>query len=213
MRAPPGLEARAPAAQGPVTSGCYRPAMAPQPLAVAALCLLACGCSSLLPSSKQVTASPWESYQEAELTFDKILPGVTTEADLRELKLEPGTNPNIAILNYSDVLMRFMPHASISIADLDSGVRQCISAKTGCKGFEVSQGSMAKSRNGNFVADVLGFSRATQITGWKFNGLLLIKDGVVIYKLTGGQPSIAQHETETTPLGPVQSFGRQVLGF
>ncbi len=43
--------------------------------------------------------------------------------------------------------------------------------------------------------------------------IFLVKDGVVIYKLTGGQPSIAQHETETTPLGPVQSFGRQVLGF
>ena len=186
--------------------------MSPRLTVVAALCLLAPGCSSLLPSSKQVTASPWKSYQEAELTFDKIVPGVTTEADLKGLKLEPGTNPNIAILNYSDVLMRFMPHASISITDLDSGVRQCISAKTGCKGFEISQSSLSKNRNGNFVADVLGFSRATQITGWKFNGLLLIRDGVVIYKLTGGKPSIAEHEEDHNPLGPVQTVGRQLLG-
>jgi hypothetical protein len=177
------------------------------------LCLLAPGCSALLPSSRQATASPWKTYQEAELTFDKIIPGVTTEADLRALNLEPGTNPNIAILNYSDVLMRFVPHASISISDLDGGVRMCITAKTSCKGFEISQSSLAKNRNGNFVADVFGFSRATRITGWKFNGLLLIKDGVVIYKLHGGQPSIAQDELERTPLGPVQSFGRQVLGF
>ncbi|MGH8741480.1 MAG: hypothetical protein ACREUN_11235 [Burkholderiales bacterium] len=180
---------------------------------MAASCLLVAGCSALLPSSRQATASPWKSYQEAELAFDKILPGVTTEADLRLLNLQPGVNPNIAILNYSDVLMRFMPHASISIADLDGGVRLCISAKTGCKGFEISQSIVAKNRNGNFVADVLGFSRNTQITGWKFNGLLLLKDGVVIYKLTGGQPAIAQHEVEKTPLGPVQSLGRQMLGF
>lgn len=180
---------------------------------VLASCLLGAGCSALLPSSRQATASPWKSYQEAEIAFDKILPGVTTEADLRALNLQPGVNPNIAILNYSDVLMRFMPHASISIADLDSGVRMCISAKTGCKGFEISQSSLAKNRNGNFVADVLGFSRATQITGWKFNGLLLLKDGVVIYKLTGGQPSIAQHEQDNNPLGPVQTIGRQLLGF
>jgi hypothetical protein len=187
--------------------------MSPRLMLVAALCLLGPGCSALLPSSRQVTASPWKSYGEAELTFAKILPGVTTESDLRALKLEPGTNPNIAILNYSDVLMRFMPHASISIADLDGGVRICISAKTGCKGFEISQSSLAKNRNGNFVADVFGFSRATQITGWKFNGLLLIKNGVVIYKLTGGQPSIAQHEHDSNPLGPVQTIGQKLLGF
>jgi hypothetical protein len=181
-------------------------------IAVAALCLAAPGCSALLPSSKQATASPWKSYQEAELTFDKVIPGVTTEAQLRELQLEPGTNPNIAILNYSEVLMRFMPHASISIADLDTGVRQCISAKTGCKGYEIKQSTVHKNRNGNFIADVLGFSKSTHITGWKFNGLLLIREGLVIYKLTGGQPAIAQLEEDNNPLGPVQSLGGSIFG-
>ena len=175
------------------------------------LCLAVTGCSSLLPSSRQLTHSPWKSYEEAERTFSKIIPGVTREADLRELDLLPGTHPNIAILNYSDVLTRFVPHASISIEDLDHGVRLCITAKTGCKGFEVSQSSLAKHRNGNFFADVLGFSKTTHITGWKFKGLLLIKDGVVIYKLTGGQPSIAQQEEEANPLGPVQSLGSSLF--
>ena len=72
---------------------------------------------------------------------------------------------------------------------------------------------MHRNRNGNFVADVLGFSKSTQITGWKFNGLLLIKEGVVIYKLSGGTPSIAQEEENTNPLGPVQSIGQKLLGF
>jgi hypothetical protein len=180
--------------------------------AVLLLCLVAPGCSALLPSSKQHTPSPWRSYEEAELTFDKILPGVTTEAQLRELKLMPGTSPNITILNYADVLMRFVPHASISLNDLDTGVRLCITAKTGCKGFEIKQSSVAKARNGNFFADVLGFSKTTYITGWKFNGLLLVKDGVVIYKLTGGQPSIAEEEEDNNPLGPVQSLRSSLLG-
>jgi hypothetical protein len=169
------------------------------------------GCSALLPSSRQHTASPWKSYEEAALTFDKIIPGVTTEADLRDLKLQPGTNPNIAILNYSDVLLRFLPHSSISLSDVDTGVRLCLTAKTGCKGYEVSQSSLAKSRNGNFIADVLGFSKSTHISGWKFNGLLLIKDGVVIYKLHGGQPAIAQQEEDSNPLGPVQSLGSSLF--
>ncbi|HEX2197368.1 MAG TPA: hypothetical protein VHG88_01920 [Burkholderiales bacterium] len=181
--------------------------------AVIALCLAAPGCSSLLPSSREATASPWKSYEEAQLTFDKVIPGQTTETDLKTLRLDPRSNPNIAILNYADVLMRFVPHSSISLTDLDSGVRECLSAKVLCKGFAISQSSVNRNRNGNFVFDVLGFSKSTQITGWKFQGLLLLKEGVVIYKLSGGTPSIAQEEEANNPLGPVQSIGQKLLGF
>jgi len=142
-----------------------------------------------------------------------LIPGETTEIDLNALKLDPRSNPNIAILNYSEVLMRFVPHASISVNDLDGGVRECLSAKVLCKGFAISQSSVHRNRNGNFVADVLGFSKSTHITGWKFHGLLLIKEGVVIYKLSGGTPSIAQEEENNNPLGPVQSIGQKLLGF
>jgi hypothetical protein len=187
--------------------------MTRQLIAVVALCLAAPGCSALLPSSREATHSPWRSYEEAQLTFDKVIPGETTEVNLNALKLDPRSNPNIAILNYSEVLMRFVPHASISVDDLDSGVRECLSAKVLCKGFAISQSSVHRNRNGNFVFDVLGFSKTTQITGWKFHGLLLIKEGVVIYKLSGGTPSIAQEEENTNPLGPVQSIGQKLFGF
>lgn len=179
----------------------------------AIIAALVSGCSTLLPSSKNVTASPWQSYREAQLTFDKIIPGQTTELELKTLQLDPEAHPNIAILNYSDVVRRFMPHASISFDDLDAAVRECISAKIVCKGFEISQNIVHRNRDGNFFADILGFTRATQITGWEFNGLLLLKNGVVIYKLTGGKPSIAQHEESHNPLGPVQAIGQKLLGF
>ena len=179
----------------------------------AIVALLAAGCSSLLPSSKKVTASPWETYRDAQLTFDKIIPGETTELELKSLQLDPDVHPNIAILNYSDVLLRFMPHASISLDDLDPAVRECLSVKIVCKGFSISQSNVKRRRDGNFFADILGFTRATQITGWEFNGLLLLKNGVVIYKLTGGKPSIAEHEETHNPLGPVQSIGQKLLGF
>lgn len=179
---------------------------------MAVMALLVAGCSTLLPSSKKATASPWQSYREAQLTFDKIIPGHTTEIELRLLHLDPDAHPNIAILNYSDVLLRFMPHASISLEDLDPAVRECVSAKIFCKGFAISQSNVNRHRNGNFFADVLGFNRETHISGWEFHGLLLIKDGVVVYKLTGGKPSIAQQEQDRNPLGPVQSIGQKLLG-
>lgn len=173
----------------------------------------AAGCSALLPQSANVTQSPWASYREAQLTFDKIIPGQTTNAELHDLQLDPEVNPNITILNYSDVLLRFVPNSSISLADLDAGVRDCILAKTLCRGYDVKQKSEVKNRDGNFFADVLGFHRETITTGWSFDGLLLVKDGIVIYKLTGGQPRIVAHENVKNPLGPVMGIGQKLFGF
>lgn len=181
--------------------------------ALLVLCLLTGGCSALLPKSQQVTASPWQSYRDAQLTFDKIIPGHTTATELGLLHLDPQSGPNIAILNYSDVQRRFVPHASISVDDLDAGVRECLNAKTLCTGYEVNQKMMNKQRDGQFIPDVLGFHRETSTTGWSFNGLILMKNGVVIYKLTGGQPAISERDKVTNPLGPLQSIGQKLLGF
>ena len=185
----------------------------PRIVAVLLLALAGSGCSSMLPKSTNITQSPWATYREAQLTFDKIIPGQTTNAELHDLQLDPEANPNIAILNYSDVLQKFVPHASISMADLDSGVRECISAKTVCKGYSIAQKSVYKAREGNFFADILGFQRETHTTGWSFNGLILMKDGVVIYKLTGGQPQIREQEHTKNPLGPVMGLGQKLFGF
>jgi hypothetical protein len=181
-------------------------------LIVVSLSLLS-GCASLLlPKSKEVTSSPWQSFQDAQNAFDKIIPGTTTIQDLRRMKLDPSTNPNIAILNYADVMRRFMLNPSLSVNDLDDGVRLCVTAKITCRGFEINQSLVQKSRNGNVVLDVLGFYRETHTAGWKFNGLILLKDEVVVYKLTSGQPAIQQTEENQNPLGPVQAIGSKVTG-
>jgi hypothetical protein len=186
-----------------------------RPAGALTLCLTVCllsGCTGLLPRSKEVTASPWASYREAQATFDLIIPGKTTAEDLRELSLDPETVPNIAILNYSDVLRRFMLNQSVTLSDLDRGVQECVMAKTVCRGLEVNQRLVKKHRNGSFWLDFLGFKRQTHIEGWRFNGLVLLKDNVVVYKLTGGQPVIHESEHTQNPLGPVQSIGNKLTG-
>ena len=180
-------------------------------IAVALLALVA-GCSSLLPKSKEVTASPWQTYQDAQDAFDKIVPGQTTIAELRQMSLDPARNANIAILNYADVMRKFLLNQSFSINDLDHGVRDCVLAKIGCRGFEINQSLVQKQRMGNVIFDVLGFHRETHTAGWRFNGLILLKDDIVVYKLTGGQPAIQQTEENQNPLGPVQAIGSRVTG-
>lgn len=173
---------------------------------------LLAGCTALLPRSKEITASPWQTYREAQQTFDLIVPGQTTAADLKELNLDPETVPNIAILNYSDVLRRFMLNQSVTLSDLDHGVQECVRARTVCRGLEINQRLVTKHRNGSFWLDVLGFKRETHTEGFRFNALVLLKDGVVVYKLTGGQPVIQESEHTQNPLGPVQTIGNKLTG-
>jgi len=182
---------------------------------LAATCLLTAllqGCGGLLPKSKEVTQSPWPTYSAAQETFDKIVPGQTTIADLRQMALDPAENPNIAILNYADVMRKFMLNQSFAVSDLDQGVRDCVMAKVACRGFEVTQSMVNKNRQGNVFLDVLGFYRETQTSGWRFNGLILLKENVVIYKLTGGQPILQGTEENKNPLGPVQAIGQKMTG-
>ena len=181
-------------------------------LTVAVAVWLLAGCTGLLPRSREVTASPWQTYREAQQTFDLIIPGTTTAADLRELSVDPETVPNIAILNYSDVLRRFMLNQSVTLSDLDHGVQECIKAKTVCQGYEINQRLVKKHRNGSFWLDVFGFKRETHTEGFRFNALVLLRDGIVVYKLTGGQPVIQESEHTQNPLGPVQSIGNKLTG-
>lgn len=171
------------------------------------------GCTTLLPRSEQMTESPWQSYQEAQRAFDTIVPGKTTRQALKALRLDPETNPNITILNYADVLRRFLSNPSLTTKDLDRAVRECVGAKTLCVGYEVNQRIVKRHRNGSFLADFLGFRRTTHISGWKFNGLILLKDGIVVYTLTGGQPAILEYEDQHNPLGPVQGLGNRILSW
>ncbi len=175
--------------------------------ATAILIFFLAGCSSLLPEGDVKVEGPWHSFEEAQQAFDKIVPYSTTIEDLKGMKLDPRTQPNITILNYSDVLRRFVPNASINVDHLDAGVWECISAKTACQGFEINQKSIKRDRTGNFLADFLNFKREVDVTGWSFNGVLLIKDNIVVYKLVSGQPLIREQEKVKNPLGPLQDAG------
>lgn len=169
--------------------------------------LILAGCSSLLPQGEASTVGAWSSYADAASTFDRIIPYTTTVADLKALNMDPSSNPNITLLNYSDLLRRFVPSASIGLGDLDQSVRECLMAQSACRGLEINQTSIQRKRYGSFFADFLNFVRKTRVTGWRFNGMLLIKDDKVIYKLTGGQPIVEEHEESRNPLGPFQGSG------
>lgn len=180
-------------------------------LAIILFSVFLAGCSSLLPRARTATVGPWQNFHEAQQVFDKIIPYQTTFEDLKTLKLDPESNPNITILNYSDVIRRFIPNPSVNAEDLAPGVKECIMAKTACKGYEIVQKSTTRKRYGNFWADFLNFKRKVEVAGWNFSGVILVKDNVVIYTLAGGQPAILELEESKNPLGPFQGQGDSML--
>lgn len=167
----------------------------------------------MLPSSREVTAtssSGWQKYQDAESTFAGIVPGKTTAADLKALSLDPATNPSVTVLHPWQVRHRFIPNTLVTLADLDEGVRVCVEARQACRAYEINYVATQTKRTGNAALDLLKLHREKQTAGWRFNGLILLKDNVVVYTLTAGQPRIQHLAEERDLLGPVQALASKL---
>jgi hypothetical protein len=164
------------------------------------------GCSGLLPSSKLDTKTIWTSYDEAKTSFDAIVPYQTTTEDLKRLGYDPFMTPNITLLTYIDLLHRFLPNNSITKADLDEGIQDCVALKDDCKAYEISLKIRREKRFGNVVLDLLGFRRKTKVTGWKFDAFIVLKRDTVVYKISGGKPNIDELIDHKKPLGPLQDI-------
>lgn len=175
-------------------------------LAMIITSLLTMGCSNLLPSVDKTVDAGWTSYEDAKQAFDKVVPKQTTAEELRALGLDPFVNPNIRLLNYLDLTQIFIPNASIRFSDLDPAVRTCLRAKTACQGYQISPVVLQSHRYGNVLLDVFNFRRQTRTTGWKFLGLILMKQDLVVYKIEAGEPNVLELEDKKNPLGPFQEI-------
>lgn len=71
-------------------------------------------------------------------------------------------------------------------------------------GYELDLDIVRRKRFGNLALDMTGFTKKTKVYGWNYKALLLIKDGVVVYKLRSGQPNVDKIERKIKPLGPIQ---------
>jgi hypothetical protein len=175
----------------------------------AVLGVTACG-HGLLPTLKQTTNSPWSDFSTAKASYDRVVPGRTTVAELHALGFDPQKTPNVKRMSYLEVITAFMPNPSMRKQDLDPGVRACIEAHDSCYAYSVTPGIVNAQRHGNVLADMFSFHRQTTTTGWKFSALLVIRDDTVAYKVWSGEPNIAREEDNKQPLGPLQNIGAHV---
>ena len=173
--------------------------------------LLVGGCSSLLPSGRQETPTPWQSYGDAEAMFAKIIPNQTRLAGLKDLQIDPATTPNLALLNHADLLRRFATGSALTAEVLDESLRTCLAVRARCSALEIEHVHTDRKRVGNFWLDTFNFRRKVDVTGWRYNILIVLQDDLVVYKLWSGKPNIRDVEEERNPLGPLQGVGDSLL--
>ncbi|MBI4842914.1 MAG: hypothetical protein HY809_01120 [Nitrospirae bacterium] len=166
--------------------------------------LILTGCTSLLPSSKTTTESPWETFDDAKKNFDRILPYKTKNEDLKALSFHPYATENVEILTYLDIIQRFMPNPSREMKDLDQGLQDCLKFKELCYAYEINILNMKTKRFGNVILDLFSFRRKREDYGWNFKALIVLNEDLVIYKLWGGKPNTHEFHENNKPLGPLQ---------
>lgn len=169
------------------------------------------GCASLLPTAKNEIKSPWKNFEDARQAIERIVPERTTAAELKAVGIDPYTSPNVQLLSYSDILLRF-PNATLPAPGLDDGLRECLASGKSCTGYSISVRDVKRDRVGSFWKDSFGFEREIEVTGWTFNALILIVRDRVVYTLYGGQPLMRELEVTRQPLGPIQNWGDAVGG-
>jgi hypothetical protein len=166
----------------------------------------------MLPKGSTVTTSSFETFQAAHTAFERIEPYKTQVSELKNFGFDTESIRNVRLIPYPDLVSRLAPNASFAVADLDPGIRDCITAHMACRAYEFHFANETRNRNGNFFLDFLDFSRTTAITGWRFDALLAVRDGVVLFKNFGGEPNNDRVEHQVNPLGPLQASGQSLVG-
>jgi hypothetical protein len=167
--------------------------------------LSGCSTPSLLPRQQKIVITPWHSFGEAKNAFDRITPYQTKKNELEEFGFAPPVTPNIQILNYLDIMERFMPNQSITIKDLALGLQDCLADQEECTAYEIIIRKFDSQRFGNVFLDLFNFRRKTTVSGWDFKALIVIKDDLVVYTLSSGTPETDEFHDSKNPLGPLQS--------
>jgi hypothetical protein len=165
------------------------------------------GCTALLPSSSAVSPSRFNSFEEAQAALDKTVPYKTTVDDLKALGLDPHDSANVTVIPYPEIISRLAPYSGVALDALDPGVRDCILAQIQCKAYVYRFGRTDRQRDGNFLLDFFNINRHVQVRGWRFEGLVVVRDGVVLFRNSAGEARLDATERTINPLGPFQRSG------
>ena len=191
-----------------------RPPRAPARLLSMALAALLsaslAGCASLLPRGSSEQPSGFDSFESAQRALEQVLPFRTTVAELANLGFDPEGGRNVTRVPYPEVVTRLAPHPGVPLETLDEGVRACVAAQAQCRAYVFHLGGQTQRREGSFWLDFFNFKRTTAVAGWRFDGLVVVRGELVVFRNFGGEARIDRTERQVNPLGPLQRAGDAV---
>ena len=170
-------------------------------------CILLAGCTSLLPSSKRDQPTGFDSFEAAAHALGQTVPYHTTVPELKALGFDIDASENVTVVPYPQLIARLAPNAAVPLDALDAGIRDCIMARQTCRVYVFQFARESRQRDGNFFLDFFNFRRSTAITGWRFEGMLVVSDGLLLFSNYSGEPHTDRTELEVRPLGPFQPAG------
>jgi hypothetical protein len=165
------------------------------------------GCTALLPSSSAVSPSSFDSFEAAQAALEKTIPYKTTLEELKALGFDPQASANVTVIPYPEIISRLAPYSGVALDALDPGVRDCILAQTQCKAYLYRFGRTDRQRDGNFLLDFFNINRHVQVRGWRFEGLVVVREGIVLFRNSAGEAKLDATERTINPLGPFQRSG------
>lgn len=161
----------------------------------------------MLPHGRDEDISSFASFEAARDALEHAVPYSTTVDGLKALGFDINGSGNVMQIPYPELISRLAPHPGVRLEDMDPGIRDCIAAREACRVYVFSMEHIVRRRNGNFLPDFLNFRRHTAITGWRFEGLVAVRNGVVLFRNYAGEPRIDRSERQDNPLGPLQPAG------
>jgi hypothetical protein len=176
------------------------------------ICLLLGGCANLLPRGSSQVPSGFDSFEAAVQAFDKIVTYRTDVEQLKALGFDVQGGANVTQIPYPQLMVSLAPDRGIPFEALDPGIRDCILSRQACRAYAFHLSRESTRREGNFLLDFLNFRRTTRVVGWSFDGLLAVRDGIVLFRSYGGVPRTDRTEDRVNPLGPLQPAGEAARG-
>jgi hypothetical protein len=174
-------------------------------IAVAMICCLS-GCSALLPRTHSEETSGFLTYEAARTALERIQPYQTSVNELSQIGFEVNASANLERIPYPQwVSLLLGPNVPLDQADI--GIRDCLAARADCQAYVFRFSRLRSERRGAFISDFLNFKRNTYVHGWRFEGTMLVRGDIVLFRNHRGQPKIELFEDRTNPLGPFQSMG------
>ena len=114
------------------------------------------------------------------------------------------SSANVTLIAYPQTTGRLAPDRGVPFEAIDPGIRDCIVARLQCQAYEFHLGRETTRRESICLTDFLNFRRTTCGTGWRFERLLFVHDGVVLFRSRSGE---SRTNRQVNPLGPLQGAG------